>query len=255
MYKAITLALAIASFTAPFASASAPAAHLTSEVKSAAARCFGKQPANWQQLRDACAAVLAIKDLQPDARAAAFYNRGIAFQRLGPGAAAKAVADFTNALKIKPEFAHALAARGSMFVAEGKLDDGLADLDKAIAADPKMSVAYNNRAVAYFGKRDFAKAIADFTKAVELDPGNADSYAARGSAYMSAREDARAMADLNKAIALNARHAVALYNRGLLYAQSGQREKAQADFQSVMSIVPGHGLAKKELARLAQAGG
>jgi len=255
MYKVTTLAFALAFLGAQSASATAPAAQPVPAVQTAAAQCFGKMPANWQQLKDACTALIGAKDVPPNAKAAAYYNRGIAFQRLGPTATASAMADFTDALKLKPAFAHALAARGSMFIAQGKLDEGLTDLTKAIAADPKMSVAYNNRAVAYFGKRDFPKAIADFTKAVELQPNSADSYAARGSAYMSAHDDAHAMADLNKALALNPRHSVALYNRGLLYAASGQRDQAQADFKAVLTIVPGHVLAKKELARLAQAGG
>jgi tetratricopeptide (TPR) repeat protein len=250
VYKAVGLAIALACLGAQTALAVAPADRPSSNAASAAARCFGKESASWRQLRDACASVLAAKDLQPAAKAVAFYNRGIAYQRLGAEFAVKAIADFTSALKLKPDFAHALAARGSMLVAKGKFDKGIADLSKAVELAPTMAIAFNNRAVAYFGKQDFATAIADFTKAIELDPANADSYAARGSAYMSIREDVQAMSDLNRAIAMNARHPIALYNRGLLYAWSGQSDKARADFKAVLTVVPDHPSAKRDLGRL-----
>src|SRR6185503_2248125 len=75
MYKGITLAILLAGINCQSALATAPPDHFSSPVNKAAARCFGKQPANWQQMKDACAAVLAGKDLQPLARAVALYNR------------------------------------------------------------------------------------------------------------------------------------------------------------------------------------
>src|SRR5262245_13292261 len=138
MYKAFSLAAAALLASALSASsATAPNAHGGTGVQTAAARCFGKSAANWQQLSEACTALLASKDLQPSARAVALYNRGIASQRLNPTSNAKALADFSAALKVKADFAPALAARGSLFVASGKLDDGVSDLSKAIAAEPK----------------------------------------------------------------------------------------------------------------------
>ena len=49
-------------------------------------------------------------------------------------------------------------------------DKAIADFTEAIRLDPKYAEAYCNRGCAYRNKGDYDKAIADFTEAIRLNP-------------------------------------------------------------------------------------
>ncbi len=53
---------------------------------------------------------------------------------------------------------------------KGKYDDAIADYTKAIALDPNFADAYSNRGVVYYEKGNKEQTIADFRKALEIDP-------------------------------------------------------------------------------------
>ncbi len=46
----------------------------------------------------------------------------------------------------------------------------LADYTKAIQLDPQYANAYNNRGLAHYHSKAYDKAIADFTRAIQLKP-------------------------------------------------------------------------------------
>ncbi len=65
----------------------------------------------------------------------------------------------------------------------GDYDRAIADYSEAIKLEPKNTAAYYNRGVAYQAKNDYVHAIADYTQAIALDPKNINAYNNRGSAY------------------------------------------------------------------------
>jgi tetratricopeptide (TPR) repeat protein len=54
--------------------------------------------------------------------------------------------------------------------ADGDFDRAIADYTEAIRLDPKLAIAYYERGVAYHALGDFDRAIADYTEAIRLDP-------------------------------------------------------------------------------------
>lgn len=107
--------------------------------------------------------------LVPDsAPAYYYYNRGIAFIQTGDDN--KAISDFTQAIRLKPDDAE----------------------------------TYYNRGLARGRNEDYTRAIADFTRAIQLKPGYADAYYSRGVSYKRVGNAARAKADSLKARALRA---------------------------------------------------
>ena len=94
----------------------------------------------------------------------------------------RAIADFTEAIRLDPRNARAYVARGLTWRDQRQDDKAIADLDQAIALDPRNPDAYGVRGDAWADKKEFDKAIADFTRVIELDPRNAWAYASRGLA-------------------------------------------------------------------------
>jgi len=103
----------------------------------------------------ACTEVINDSGESAGDRAVAYYNRGNA--HADKGDLDRAVADYSNR--------------------------AIADYTEAIRLNPKNANHYSYRPGAYEAKGDFDGAIADYTEAIRLDPKNANLYIYRGNAY------------------------------------------------------------------------
>jgi tetratricopeptide (TPR) repeat protein len=64
--------------------------------------------------------------------------------------------------------------RGLVYYSKGEYDCAIVDYTEALRLNPNYAEAYNNRGVAYAGKGYLDKAIADLTQALQIDPNRAD---------------------------------------------------------------------------------
>jgi serine/threonine protein kinase len=129
-------------------------------------------------------------------------------------------------------------SRGVSYDDKGEYDKAIADYTKAISIDPNYAIAYNNRAVSYKHKGEYDKAIADFTKAISIDPNDAIAYINRGVSYDDKGEYDKAIADFTKAISIMPNYADPYNNRGVSYKNKGEYDKAIADFRKALEIDP-----------------
>jgi tetratricopeptide (TPR) repeat protein len=158
----------------------------------------------------------------------AFANRGNAFA--GKGEYDKAIADFTQAIRLNPADSHALNNRGYVYDARGEYDRAIADYNEALKINPKDSDAYYNRGNAYRTKGNYEQAVLDYTESLRLHPKFALAYNSRGTAYHELKDYKRAIADFSAAISFNPQLARAYENRGLSLEKTGDYEKAQSDY-------------------------
>jgi len=100
--------------------------------------------------------------------AVAANNQGLVYNNKGEYP--KAIAAFTRAIELDPNFAVAYSNRGWVFIELRQYEQSVTDCTKAIELDPNLAIAYNNRSWAYIELRQYEQAIADYEKAVELDP-------------------------------------------------------------------------------------
>ncbi|MFH0917603.1 MAG: tetratricopeptide repeat protein [Candidatus Omnitrophota bacterium] len=129
-----------------------------------------------------------------------------------------------SASSVYAETAEEYFTHGCVSYNQGNLPQAIANYTKAIAIKPDYAAAYNNRGLVYFRLHNFIQAIADYTKAIALDPNFAAAYNNRGQAnhnlgtlYGNQRNFVQAIADYNKAIDLDPNYALAYYNRGFTY--------------------------------------
>lgn len=72
-----------------------------------------------------------------------YHNRGLAFRSLGMRK--NAIEDYSKAIQINPEYAHAYSDRGASLLELGRYDEALIDFDKAISLKPDLLLAYAGR--------------------------------------------------------------------------------------------------------------
>ena len=111
----------------------------------------------------------------------------------------KANADYTEIIRINPKNVPAFIERGKSWSYEKKYDTAIADFNEAIRLDPKKAYSYNLRANTWYFKKDYAKAIADYTQAITLNPKLVYLYNNRGSVYFRTKEYEKAMLDFDQA--------------------------------------------------------
>ena len=101
----------------------------------------------------------------------------------------------------------------------------IADFTKAIVIDPDYVSAYISRGIAYLDQNKLGLAIADFTKAIEIDPGNKLAYDHRGGTYQILGKFDLAIADHSKAIEIDPKYAFAYNNYAWLLATAPNSDK------------------------------
>ena len=130
-------------------------------------------------------------------------------------------------------------------------DLAIAEFSETIRLKPDFVDAYSNRGLAYHSKGDYDKAIADYSEAIRLKPDTVNAYIDRGNAYNRKGDHDRAIADYSKAIPLNLDYAyICEENRAYAYSQKGNYNKAIAGYNEAIRLNPKHVLAYNNLAWL-----
>jgi formylglycine-generating enzyme required for sulfatase activity/Tfp pilus assembly protein PilF len=148
----------------------------------------------------------------------------------------QAIKDYTEAIRLKPDYAKAYNNRGYVYDEKGEYDLAIKDYTEAIRLKPDYAVAYYFRGYVYGNKGEYDLAIKDYTEAIRLKPDDADAYLNRGFAYGDKGEYDQAIKDYTEAIRLKPDYAKAYYNRGVAYQKRGLKANAAADFAKAKEL-------------------
>ena len=203
--------------------------------------CTGTPDVDWDQQIRSCSTLIESGQETSERRAAA-YSPG---RRYGAkGDHDRAIADFSEAIRLDPQNAAAYRNRGLGYDNKGERDRAIADFDQAIRIDPKYADAYNGRcwARAVIG-HDLAQALVDCNEALRLRPDDAVALNSRGLVQLKLGAFDRAIADYGAAFA---KHddlpygrvvgADSLYGRGVAKLRSGDRAAGEADMAAAKAI-------------------
>ncbi|MCA3416244.1 MAG: tetratricopeptide repeat protein [Roseomonas sp.] len=166
----------------------------------------------------------------------AYFNRGNARAELWDFVGA--IADFTEAIRLNPEFISAFNNRGNARADQGDLNGAIADFSEAIRLNPQHVSAFNNRGFTRAQQGDRAGAITDFSEAIRLAPQDAGAFNNRGFARFELGDYAAAINDFTEAIRLEPGYARALTGRAIARGATGDHAGAIADFDEVLRLDP-----------------
>jgi len=126
--------------------------------------------------------------------------------------------DFFNEEVRRHPSAWSYTVRGMIWRETGEDDIAIGDYSEAIRLDPNYGSSYANRGFAWSAKGEYDKAISDYSEAIRLDPKYARGYVNRGSAWSAKGEYDKAISDYNEAIRLDPKAASPWINRAWIAA-------------------------------------
>jgi len=210
------------------------------------------------------------------AEAEYFYERGMAY--LQTQQADPALADFDQAIKLKPDDVSALLARatvhagrddpseliiadldaadrvapredaarlgiGDLYLEAGKPEAAIAEYTKYIDSHDRDEVEVARALKARCGTRaragrELEQALDDCDRAARRRPDDGSIYESRGLVQLRLGHYDRSIADYDKALKLSPRTAWSLYGRGIAKLHKGQTEAGRADLTAATAISP-----------------
>jgi tetratricopeptide (TPR) repeat protein len=144
----------------------------------------------------ACTALLKNDNGNP-AFGDVYYNRGYAYEMKKQYDLA--IADYSQAIKRKPDFTIAYANRGYDYAMKEKYDDAIRDFDQALKLNPKSGFSLIHRGNAYAKKGQYQRAIQDYDAVLVLAPKTASAFYGRGLAKIQLGDKAGGEADIARA--------------------------------------------------------
>jgi tetratricopeptide (TPR) repeat protein len=141
--------------------------------------------------------------------------------------------------------------QGADLYKQKQYDQAIDAFTQAIRLKPDYAVAYNDRGIAYDDEKNYDLAIQDYNQAIKLNPNYANAYNNRGNAYSDEKNYDLAIQDYNQALKLDPNYADAYNNRGVAYEKKKQYQQALQDYDRALSADPNVKNAQKNRERVA----
>ena len=170
-----------------------------------------------------------------DLAASAWFSVGYLIQDEDPE---DALADYAEAIRLKPDYAEAYNNRGAVKDALGRHDDALADYAEAIRLKPDHASPYYNLGIVKAKLGRYDDALADYAEAIRLKPDHDGAFYNRGVAKDKLGRYEDALADYDEAIRLKPDYAAAYNNRGAVKDALGRHDDALADYDEAIRLKP-----------------
>ena len=196
--------------------------------------------------------------LTPAAEAEALYAAACAAWAKGQRDAAVACLD--DALRLRSDFAEALAMGGYMLGESGKPQAALRFYRRATALKPSLAVAHVNAGKLLFDLGRFAEALEAFETATAVAPDDADAWSSRAGTLRELGRLEESLEAARRAFALEPTMAEAAINLGNALLKLDRMEEALAAYRRASAARPGfaaalcgEGLALRNLGRFEEA--
>ncbi|MFP6669147.1 MAG: tetratricopeptide repeat protein [Pirellulales bacterium] len=148
------------------------------------------------------------------------------------------LADFNEALKLVPDNAAALRARGLHYMQQNKHEKAVSDFQRAIELEPEHAKTHEALAIQLLLNKDVEKAKASLDEAIKLAPKSATAYAYRARVLLVQKKFDDALTDINRALKMVPDSIGWLLMRAEIFEKSEQFENALLDIETVIKLKP-----------------
>jgi tetratricopeptide (TPR) repeat protein len=196
--------------------------------------CAGKGDPTPDLQISACTAVIQSGNYSEKNLAFAFNTRADAFYR--KKALDKAIADYSEAIKLFPEYFSALNNRGHAYLAQKQYLRAAADFGKLVQLYPKKADGYHGLCGVFIEQEQLQEALSNCNDAIRAEPNSAGTLFQRGIIYLKTAQLDRAISDFDASLKLYPKGAGAMYARGLAKLRKGNVAGSQVDIAMAKSM-------------------
>jgi Flp pilus assembly protein TadD len=158
-----------------------------------------------------------------------------------------AISHYTEAVRIKPDFARAHYNMGIVLADQGKLEDAISHYTEALRIDPYLAEAHNNLGNVLESQRKLEDAISHYTEALRIKPENAEAHYNLANALASQGRLEQAIHHYTEALRIKPENAEAHNNLANVLAGQGRFEEAISHYSEALRIKPDYSTARKNL--------
>lgn len=188
------------------------------------------------RLKEAIAYYTAAMEMDPNY--SEYYNeRGSAYLKLGN--LDKALEDFLAAVELSPPYPEVLTNLGQCYQLLDRVDEAAEAYTASLDLVPAQSLALTGRAQAREALGQPDAALADYSASLALDPAQPLVLSNRAVLHYEKGDVAKALDDLNQAITLSPQTADLYQNRAVALGDMGRRAEAAADLRTYLELSPG----------------
>jgi tetratricopeptide (TPR) repeat protein len=168
--------------------------------------------------------------------AEAHNSLGIGLERLGQ--TPQAVEQFEQAIRIKSDYSEAYNNLGSALDRLGRVQEAIIHCEEALHLKPDYAMAHNNLGVALGHAGKMEEAIAQYEQALRLKPDLAITHQNLGNALLQMGRLQEAMGHWEQALQIQPDNAEAHNNLGIALGRLGRVPEAVAHFERALQIKP-----------------
>jgi|GEM_PF-370568 len=151
----------------------------------------------------------------------------------------KAIANYTEAIKLDPTKNYYYGNRGEVYLLLEDYPKALADFEQAININSGVPTYYDKKARVYAELNDYKKALAEYERFLKIDDESAGFYNVRGNFYFYPLKNyEKAIADYTKAITLTPKEKQYYYNRAYAYVKLKNYAKAESEYNEIIKHFP-----------------
>lgn len=197
--------------------------------------------------RDASARLIAgaaIREVGPEGPdlAAQSYEQGEADYEAGKYK--EAVKDFSEAVRLRPQWAQAHYALALALSETGELKGAIEEFQQVLKLNAKAELkilAYYNLGNAYADRGQYQEAIASYREAIKLNANSPGPQLSKphnnlGLAYAASNQIAEAVTEFSQAVRIKPDYAQARYNLAVAFLQLGKKDNARAQHRVLVKL-------------------
>jgi TolB-like protein/DNA-binding winged helix-turn-helix (wHTH) protein/Tfp pilus assembly protein PilF len=176
-----------------------------------------------------------------DPRVYDFYLRGrFHWNHREPLETERAIASFTEALRLDPTFAPAHAGLGDCYMVTTGFEAALAAADRAIALDDALAEAHVTRAHALMHQLRWDEADVAFRRAIALDPSNPAAHYFYGEYLVARGRRSEAVREGLQAVVVDPLNAITRHAAGTIAYHAGEYDAALPHLRRALELDPAH---------------